>query len=79
MAFDSPQRVTALYVFTPGTLPPAAELADPPLTEAEQMQEAVAPQEESLGRIWRQLIPESPPQRGAGGPTPEGSKQPRVE
>ena len=36
IAFDSPQRVAALYVFTPGTLPPAAELADPPLTEAEQ-------------------------------------------
>jgi microsomal epoxide hydrolase len=36
IAFDSPQRVAALYVFTPGTLPPAAQLADPPLTEAEQ-------------------------------------------
>jgi hypothetical protein len=51
-----------------------------PLTEAEQMQEAVAPPEESLGRIWRQLIPESPPQRGAGeGPKVEGSKQVGVE
>ncbi|MGH2981692.1 MAG: epoxide hydrolase family protein [Solirubrobacterales bacterium] len=36
IAFDSPQRVAALYVFTPGTLPPSAELADPPLSEAEQ-------------------------------------------
>jgi hypothetical protein len=51
-----------------------------PLTEAEQMQEAVAPQEESLGRIWRQLIPESPaPQTGAGGQRTEGSKQLGVE
>ena len=50
-----------------------------PLTEAEQMQEAVAPQEESLGQIWRQLIPETPPQTGARGPTPEGSKQAGVE
>ena len=52
---------------------------DWPLTEAERMQEAVAPQEESLGRIWRELIPESPPQRGAGGPRVEGSKQLGVE
>lgn len=36
IAFDSPQRVAALYVFTPGTLPPSAELANPPLSEAEQ-------------------------------------------
>jgi pimeloyl-ACP methyl ester carboxylesterase len=36
IAFDSPQRVAALYVFTPGTLPPAGDLADPPLSEAEQ-------------------------------------------
>jgi len=36
IAFDSPQHVAALYVFTPGTLPPSAELADPPLSEAEQ-------------------------------------------
>ena len=50
-----------------------------PLTEAEQMQEAVAPPEESLGRIWRQLIPESPPQRSSGGPRVEGSKQLGVE
>jgi hypothetical protein len=32
-----------------------------PLTEAEQMQEAVAPQEESLARIWRALTPENAP------------------
>jgi Mg2+/Co2+ transporter CorB len=50
-----------------------------PLTEAEQMQEAVAPQEESLASIWRQLTPESPPQRGAGGQRTEGSKQLGVE
>jgi pimeloyl-ACP methyl ester carboxylesterase len=36
IAFDSPQRVAALHVFTPGTLPPSAQLADPPLTAAEQ-------------------------------------------
>ena len=35
MAFDS-QRIAALHVFTPGTLPPAANLADPPLDESEQ-------------------------------------------
>jgi hypothetical protein len=50
-----------------------------PLTEAEQMQEAVAPPEESLGRIWRQLIPETPAQTGPGGPSTEGSKQVGVE
>jgi pimeloyl-ACP methyl ester carboxylesterase len=36
VAFDSPQRVAALYVFTPGTLPPAGQLDDPPLSGAEQ-------------------------------------------
>jgi len=36
IAFDSPQRVAALYVFTPGTLPPSAQLAEPPLSDAEQ-------------------------------------------
>jgi len=30
------------------------------LTPAEEMQEAVMPREESLGRIWRELIPEAP-------------------
>jgi pimeloyl-ACP methyl ester carboxylesterase len=35
MAFDAPERVTALYVSTPGVLPRPAELADPPLSEAE--------------------------------------------
>ena len=34
LASESPQ-VAALYVFTPGTLPPAAQLAEPPLSEAE--------------------------------------------
>jgi hypothetical protein len=38
-----------------------------PLTEAEEMQEAVMPREESLGRIWRQLTVEVPPSRGAHG------------
>jgi hypothetical protein len=32
-----------------------------PLTQAEEMQEAVMPREESLGRIWRQLTVEVPP------------------
>jgi pimeloyl-ACP methyl ester carboxylesterase len=36
IALDSRQRVAALYVFTPGVLPPAGELADPPLSDAEQ-------------------------------------------
>ncbi len=35
IAFDSPDRVAGLYVFTPGVLPPAAELSEPPLSEAE--------------------------------------------
>jgi hypothetical protein len=38
-----------------------------PLTAAEEMQEAVLPREESLGRIWRALIPGRPPETGAGG------------
>jgi pimeloyl-ACP methyl ester carboxylesterase len=36
IAFDSTQRVAALHVFTPGTLPPSPRLDDPPLSEAEQ-------------------------------------------
>jgi pimeloyl-ACP methyl ester carboxylesterase len=36
IAFDSPQRVAALAVFTPGTLPPSAQLSAPPLSDAEQ-------------------------------------------
>jgi pimeloyl-ACP methyl ester carboxylesterase len=35
IAFDSPQRVAALHVFTPGTVPPSAQMAEPPLSEAE--------------------------------------------
>jgi pimeloyl-ACP methyl ester carboxylesterase len=35
MAFDAPERAAALYVSTPGVLPRPAELADPPLSEAE--------------------------------------------
>jgi hypothetical protein len=35
-----------------------------PLTQAEEMQEAVMPREESLGRIWRELNTEEPA-RGA--------------
>jgi hypothetical protein len=38
-----------------------------PLTEAEEMQEAVMPQPESLGHIWRELIPERPASGGAQG------------
>jgi hypothetical protein len=40
---------------------------DWPLTEAEEMQEAVMPQPESLDRIWRELIPERPASGGAQG------------
>ena len=40
---------------------------DWPLTEAEEMQEAVMPQPDSLGRIWRELIPEGPASGGAQG------------
>jgi pimeloyl-ACP methyl ester carboxylesterase len=36
MAFDSPQRVAALHLFTPGVLPPGGDLANPPLSESEQ-------------------------------------------
>jgi hypothetical protein len=37
------------------------------MTDAEQMQEAVAPPAESLGHIWRELIPESPPETSVPG------------
>jgi hypothetical protein len=40
---------------------------DWPLTEDEQMEEAVRPREESLGHIWRELIPESPAATGRRG------------
>jgi hypothetical protein len=36
-----------------------------PLTSAQQIQESVLPQEQSLGHIWRELIPEAPPASGA--------------
>jgi hypothetical protein len=39
---------------------------DWPLTPAEQIQEAVLPRQESLGGIWRELIPEGP--AGTGDP-----------
>ncbi len=35
IAFDSPDRVSGLYVSTPGVLPRPAELAEPPLSEDE--------------------------------------------
>jgi Mg2+/Co2+ transporter CorB len=38
---------------------------DWPLTSAQQIQESVLPREESLGHIWRELIPETPPASGA--------------
>jgi Mg2+/Co2+ transporter CorB len=38
-----------------------------PLTAAEEIEEAVIPREESLAGIWRQLIPETPPESGAPG------------
>jgi hypothetical protein len=40
---------------------------DWPMTEAEEMQEAVMPQPESLDHIWRELIPERPAGGGAQG------------
>jgi hypothetical protein len=47
-----------------------------PMTPAEEMQEAVMPREESLGRIWRELIPEGPPRGGApGAPAATGSER----
>jgi hypothetical protein len=41
------------------------------MTDAERMQETVAPPAESLGHIWRQLIPESPPEKRAPAPRDE--------
>ena len=41
---------------------------DWPLTSAEEIQESVLPREGSLGTIWRELIPETPPESGAPGP-----------
>ncbi len=35
IAYDAPDRVAGLYLSTPSTLPRAAELGDPPMTEAE--------------------------------------------
>jgi hypothetical protein len=37
------------------------------MTDAEQMQETAAPPAESLGHIWRELIPETPPDTGGPG------------
>ena len=36
IASDQPGRVVGLYVYTPGTLPTPPDLAEPPLSEAEQ-------------------------------------------
>ena len=36
MAFDAPDRVAGLYASTPGVLPRASDLSDPPLSEDEQ-------------------------------------------
>ena len=36
MAFDAPDRVTGLYVSTPGVLPRAPQFEDPPMSEDEQ-------------------------------------------
>ncbi len=41
------------------------------MTDAEKMQESVAPPAESLGHIWRELIPESPPEKRAPAPRDE--------
>ena len=41
------------------------------MTDAEKMQETVAPPAESLGHIWRELIPESPPEKRAPAPRDE--------
>lgn len=41
---------------------------DWPLEQEEQLEEAVRPREESLGQIWRELIPESPAARRAPRP-----------
>jgi len=35
-----------------------------PLTEKQQIEEGVMPRQESLGQIWRQLTPETPPVAG---------------
>ena len=41
------------------------------MTDAEKMQETVAPPADSLGHIWRELIPESPPEKRAPAPGDE--------
>jgi hypothetical protein len=41
---------------------------DWPLTRAEEIEEAVLPREESLAGVWRELIPETPPESGAPAP-----------
>jgi hypothetical protein len=50
-----------------------------PLTAAEEMEEAVLPAEESLGHIWRELIPETPPEPGAPGSPGSTESAPRAE
>ena len=45
---------------------------DWPLTSAQQIQESVLPREESLGHIWRELIPETAPASGAPGARDQG-------
>jgi len=40
---------------------------DWPLTQGERIEEGMLPREESLGAIWRELIPEGPPRAGASG------------
>jgi hypothetical protein len=48
-----------------------------PLTPAEQMEEATLPREESLARIWRELIPE--PEAPAGGGTQQARDKSQSE
>jgi hypothetical protein len=38
-----------------------------PLAHSEPIEEGMAPREASLGAIWRELIPETPPRAGASG------------
>jgi len=47
-----------------------------PLTQAEEMQEAVMPREESLGRIWRELNTETPPSGAAQPHDPSETERP---
>ena len=76
MAFDSPASVVALHMNTPALMPPPADLAQPPLSEAEQSY-AQAAQRWRASR-WRIICccrgPSPTPSRPASTTLPQASR-----